>query len=81
MAKLNNIRVKGLLLTKPSNPLGMIIDGDSLRSIAAFTNEKNIHLICDEIYFTTSSASPTTSAWPRSSTRTGGAAAARTVST
>ncbi|CAI0444729.1 unnamed protein product [Linum tenue] len=50
MAKLNNIQVKGLMLTNPSNPLGTILDGDTLRSIVAFTNEKNIHLICDEIY-------------------------------
>ncbi|CAL1375236.1 unnamed protein product [Linum trigynum] len=53
MAKLNNIRVKGLLLTNPSNPLGTILDGDTLRNIAAFTNENNIHLICDEIYSAT----------------------------
>ncbi|CAI0462689.1 unnamed protein product [Linum tenue] len=53
MAKLNNIRVEGLLLTNSSNPLGTILDGDTLRSIVAFTNEKNIHLICDEIYSAT----------------------------
>ncbi|CAN1254069.1 1-aminocyclopropane-1-carboxylate synthase [Linum perenne] len=53
MAKLNNVRVKGLLLTNPSNPLGTILDGDTLRSILSFTNENNIHLICDEIYSAT----------------------------
>ncbi|CAI0437507.1 unnamed protein product [Linum tenue] len=50
MAKQNNIQVKGLLLTNPSNPSGTILDGDTLRSIAAFTNENNIHLICDDVY-------------------------------
>ncbi|CAN1778275.1 1-aminocyclopropane-1-carboxylate synthase [Linum perenne] len=52
-AKLNNIRVKGLLLTNPSNPLGTILDGETLRSVVAFTNSKNIHIICDEIYSAT----------------------------
>ncbi|CAN0841198.1 1-aminocyclopropane-1-carboxylate synthase [Linum grandiflorum] len=52
-ATLNNIRVKGLLLTNPSNPLGTILDGETLRSVVAFTNSKSIHLICDEIYSAT----------------------------
>ncbi|KAK9668086.1 hypothetical protein RND81_13G034200 [Saponaria officinalis] len=44
------IKVKGLLITNPSNPLGTTLDKDTLISILGFTNEKNIHLICDEIY-------------------------------
>ncbi|KAL9242798.1 hypothetical protein vseg_016762 [Gypsophila vaccaria] len=44
------IKVKGLLVTNPSNPLGAVLDKGTLISILAFTNEKNIHLICDEIY-------------------------------
>ncbi|KAK9121597.1 hypothetical protein Syun_019214 [Stephania yunnanensis] len=45
-----NIRIKGLLINNPSNPLGTVLDRDTLRSLLRFTNEKNIHLVCDEIY-------------------------------
>ncbi|GMI76432.1 1-aminocyclopropane-1-carboxylic acid (acc) synthase 6 [Hibiscus trionum] len=48
-----NLRVKGLLLTNPSNPLGTILDRDTLKNIVSFVNEKNIHLIGDEIYAAT----------------------------
>nr|WPH61289.1 1-aminocyclopropane-1 carboxylate synthase [Bougainvillea sp.] len=47
------IRVKGLLITNPSNPLGTVLDRDTLSLILAFTTEKNIHLVCDEIYAAT----------------------------
>lgn len=47
------ITVKGLLITNPSNPLGTVLDTETLTSILAFTNEKNIHLVCDEIYAAT----------------------------
>uniref|UniRef100_A0A7C9D7J0 1-aminocyclopropane-1-carboxylate synthase n=1 Tax=Opuntia streptacantha TaxID=393608 RepID=A0A7C9D7J0_OPUST len=49
-AQEDNIRVKGVLITNPSNPLGTVMDEDTLTSILAFTQEKNIHLVCDEIY-------------------------------
>ncbi|KAI8569665.1 hypothetical protein RHMOL_Rhmol02G0294900 [Rhododendron molle] len=52
-AKESNIRVKGLLITNPSNPLGTVLDRDTLRTLVAFINRKNIHLICDEIYAAT----------------------------
>lgn len=48
-----NIRVKGLLITNPSNPLGTILDRDTLKELMSFINEKNIHLVCDEIYAAT----------------------------
>lgn len=44
------IKVKGLLITNPSNPLGTVLDKETLINILEFTNKKNIHLICDEIY-------------------------------
>lgn len=47
------IKVKGLLITNPSNPLGTILDKETLRSLVTFINEKNIHLISDEIYAAT----------------------------
>ncbi|EEF51245.1 1-aminocyclopropane-1-carboxylate synthase [Ricinus communis] len=58
MAQYDNINVKGLLITNPSNPLGTILDRETLRSIVGFINEKNIHLICDEIYAATVFSQP-----------------------
>ncbi|WRX18623.1 Aminotransferase [Theobroma cacao] len=52
-AQAANLRVKGLLITNPSNPLGTILDRETLKSIVSFINEKNIHLIGDEIYSAT----------------------------
>lgn len=52
-ARESNIKVKGLLLTNPSNPLGTILDRETLINVVKFINEKNIHLVCDEIYAAT----------------------------
>ncbi|XP_022859853.1 1-aminocyclopropane-1-carboxylate synthase-like [Olea europaea var. sylvestris] len=48
-----NIKVKGLILNNPSNPLGTVLDKTTLRDAMSFICEKNIHLICDEIYSAT----------------------------
>ncbi|KAI3468688.1 hypothetical protein Pfo_025351 [Paulownia fortunei] len=53
-----NIKVKGLLLNNPSNPLGTVIDAETLAESLSFINEKNIHLICDEIYSATVFSQP-----------------------
>ncbi|XP_038974630.1 1-aminocyclopropane-1-carboxylate synthase-like [Phoenix dactylifera] len=45
-----NIRVKGVLVTNPSNPLGTTLDKKTLRTLVSFINAKRIHLICDEIF-------------------------------
>nr|BCS80026.1 1-aminocyclopropane-1-carboxylic acid synthase [Lathyrus odoratus] len=58
-AKENNINVKGLIITNPSNPLGTTLDKETLKSIVSFINEKTIHLVCDEIYAATVFATPT----------------------
>ena len=52
-AQEDNIRVKGLLITNPSNPLGTTMDRTTLRTVVSFINEKRIHLVCDEIYAAT----------------------------
>ncbi|OAY56486.2 1-aminocyclopropane-1-carboxylate synthase [Manihot esculenta] len=57
-AQSDNITVKGLLITNPSNPLGTILDRETLKSIVSFINEKNIHLVCDEIYAATVFSQP-----------------------
>ncbi|KAH6761034.1 ACC synthase 1 [Perilla frutescens var. frutescens] len=48
-----NIKVKGLLLNNPSNPLGTVLEREALAEALSFINEKKIHLICDEIYSAT----------------------------
>ncbi|KAK9279021.1 hypothetical protein L1049_012696 [Liquidambar formosana] len=57
-AQEDNIRVKGLIITNPSNPLGTILDKETLKGLVSFINEKNIHLVCDEIYAATVFRSP-----------------------
>ncbi|RDX97635.1 1-aminocyclopropane-1-carboxylate synthase, partial [Mucuna pruriens] len=52
-ARDDKIKVKGLIITNPSNPLGNAMDRETLKSIVEFINEKNIHLVCDEIYSAT----------------------------
>ncbi|CAK9156722.1 unnamed protein product [Ilex paraguariensis] len=52
-AKQSNIKVKGLIIVNPSNPLGTVLDREALKTLVSFINEKNIHLVCDEIYAAT----------------------------
>ncbi|XP_015083908.1 1-aminocyclopropane-1-carboxylate synthase-like [Solanum pennellii] len=52
-AQQSNIKIKGLLINNPSNPLGTLLDKDTLRDIVTFINSRNIHLVCDEIYAAT----------------------------
>ncbi|KAM0938749.1 putative 1-aminocyclopropane-1-carboxylate synthase [Dioscorea sansibarensis] len=49
-AEKSNTRVKGLLITNPSNPLGTMMEKDTLKELLQWTNEKKIHLVCDEIF-------------------------------
>ncbi|KAM0938002.1 putative 1-aminocyclopropane-1-carboxylate synthase [Dioscorea sansibarensis] len=44
------LRVKGVLITNPSNPLGTTMTRDELDILINFIASKNIHLISDEIY-------------------------------
>lgn len=57
-AQESNIKVKGLLINNPSNPLGTILDKETLKDILRFINDKNIHLVCDEIYAATAFSQP-----------------------
>lgn len=52
-ARQDGINVKGLIITNPSNPLGTTLDRETLKSLLSFINEKNIHIVCDEIYAAT----------------------------
>ncbi|KAL6652191.1 hypothetical protein ACP70R_011116 [Stipagrostis hirtigluma subsp. patula] len=49
-ARSKGIRVKGILITNPSNPLGTIMDRGTLAMLAKFATDHRVHLICDEIY-------------------------------
>lgn len=50
LAESMNIRVRGVLITNPSNPLGATISRSVLEDILDFATRKNIHLVSDEIY-------------------------------
>ncbi|XP_010518692.1 PREDICTED: 1-aminocyclopropane-1-carboxylate synthase 9 [Tarenaya hassleriana] len=45
-----DLRVKGVLVTNPSNPLGTTLTRRELNLLLDFITSKNIHLISDEIY-------------------------------
>ncbi|KAK2980148.1 hypothetical protein RJ640_001732 [Escallonia rubra] len=49
-AEAMNIKVRGVLITNPSNPLGATIQRSVLGEILDFVTRKNIHLVSDEIY-------------------------------
>lgn len=54
----SDIKVKGILLTNPSNPLGTAVDPQTLTSVLTFAQSKRIHLVCDEIFAGTTFTSP-----------------------
>lgn len=49
-AEAMNIKVRGVLITNPSNPLGVTIQRSVLEEIFDFVTRNNIHLVSDEIY-------------------------------
>uniref|UniRef100_A0ACD6A563 Uncharacterized protein n=1 Tax=Avena sativa TaxID=4498 RepID=A0ACD6A563_AVESA len=49
-AQKRRLRVKGVLITNPSNPLGTAVPRADLEMIVDFVAAKGIHLISDEIY-------------------------------
>ncbi|GKU94943.1 hypothetical protein SLEP1_g8364 [Rubroshorea leprosula] len=53
-----NLRVKGVLVTNPSNPLGTSMSRAELNLLVDFISKKEIHLISDEIYSCTVFSSP-----------------------
>lgn len=53
-----NLKVKGVLVTNPSNPLGTTLTRTELELLVKFISIKGIHLISDEIYSGTVFGSP-----------------------
>ncbi|KAL8111273.1 1-aminocyclopropane-1-carboxylate synthase-like [Apium graveolens] len=49
----SGINVKGLILANPSNPLGTNLVKQDLKDLVNFINQRQIHLVCDEIYSAT----------------------------
>ncbi|WOK98175.1 hypothetical protein Cni_G06885 [Canna indica] len=49
-AKKRGVKVRAVLVSNPSNPVGNLIDRDKLYDLLEFVSEKNIHLISDEIF-------------------------------
>ncbi|KAG7972119.1 hypothetical protein I3843_07G167900 [Carya illinoinensis] len=53
-----NLKVKGVLVTNPSNPLGSTLNRDELNHLIDFAIKKEVHIISDEIYSGTVFDSP-----------------------
>ncbi|EPS70051.1 hypothetical protein M569_04710, partial [Genlisea aurea] len=57
-SKKQNLKVKGLFITNPSNPLGTTMSLEELNLVITFSISKGIHIVSDEIYTGTVYDSP-----------------------
>ncbi|KAE9592630.1 putative 1-aminocyclopropane-1-carboxylate synthase [Lupinus albus] len=49
-ARKRGVKVRGILISNPSNPVGNMMTQDMLYSLLDFAEEKNIHIIADEVF-------------------------------
>ncbi|CAL9160245.1 unnamed protein product [Musa hybrid cultivar] len=49
-AKMRGVKVRAVLFSNPSNPVGNLLHRETLRDLLDFVTEKGIHVIADEVF-------------------------------